>query len=96
MCPPFRTDRFRRQNRLADSALLQIGHGLVHQWYAMIPLRLLLGLFEAGFLPGCVYLISTWYSRYEIHRRFSGFYLIGCLANGFAGVLAFGLMQMVS
>lgn len=61
----------------------------------MIPLRLLLGAFEAGFFPSCLYLISTWYSRYEIHRRYSGFYLIGVLANGFAGVLAYGLMQMV-
>ncbi|RTE76024.1 hypothetical protein BHE90_009516 [Fusarium euwallaceae] len=68
--------------------MTMIGHGLVRQWYAMIPLRLLLGAFEAGFFPGCLYLISTWYSRYELHRRYSGFYLIGVLANGFAGVLA--------
>jgi len=31
--------------------------------------RLLLGLFEAGFFPGCVYLISCWYTRYELHKR---------------------------
>jgi sugar phosphate permease len=40
-----------------------IGFGFVHQWRVMIPLRLLLGLFEAGFFPGAVYLLSTWYSR---------------------------------
>jgi sugar phosphate permease len=40
-----------------------IGFGFVHQWRVMITLRLLLGLFEAGFFPGAVYLLSTWYSR---------------------------------
>lgn len=61
----------------------------------MIALRLILGALEAGFFPGCLYLISTWYARYDLHRRYSGFYLIGCVANGFGGLLAYGLMQMV-
>lgn len=61
----------------------------------MIPLRLILGLFEAGFFPGCLYLISTWYTRYELHQRYSLFYLVGCVVTGFAGILAYGLMQMV-
>lgn len=60
----------------------------------MIPLRLILGVLEAGFFPGCVYLISTWYARYDLQKRYSVFYLIGCLASACAGILAFGLMQM--
>ena len=35
----------------------QIGFGFVQDWYVLIPLRLLLGLFEAGYFPGVVYLI---------------------------------------
>uniref|UniRef100_A0A0B7JUQ9 Major facilitator superfamily (MFS) profile domain-containing protein n=1 Tax=Bionectria ochroleuca TaxID=29856 RepID=A0A0B7JUQ9_BIOOC len=72
-----------------------LGHGFVNVWWAMTPLRVLLGAFEAGFFPSCLYLISTWFSRYELHRRYSFFYLIGVLASGFSGVLAYGLMQMV-
>lgn len=60
----------------------------------MIPLRLLLGLFEAGYFPGALYLISTWYVRYDIHKRYSVFYLIGCVAAALSGILAYGLMQM--
>lgn len=30
-----------------------------------------------------------------MHKRYSFFYLIGSLASGFAGILAYGLMQMV-
>lgn len=32
----------------------------------MVALRLILGILEAGFSPGCVYLLSTWYARCEI------------------------------
>lgn len=39
---------------------MQIGFGFPQNWVAMIPLRLILGVLEAGFFPGCVYLISTW------------------------------------
>jgi len=73
----------------------QLSHGLVNKWTDMIPLRLILGLFEAGFFPGCLYLISTWYTRYELHQRYSLFYLVGCVVTGFGGILAYGLMQMV-
>lgn len=42
---------------------VMIGFGFVNTWTVMIGLRLVLGLFEAGFFPGCVYLLSTWYLR---------------------------------
>ena len=31
-----------------------IGFGFVQDWWVLIPLRLLLGLFEAGYFPGVV------------------------------------------
>jgi sugar phosphate permease len=40
-----------------------IGFGFVHDWRVMVPLRVVLGTFEAGFFPGAVYLLSTWYTR---------------------------------
>lgn len=40
-----------------------VGLGLVHNWVSQVPLRLLLGLFEAGFGPGSIYLLSTWYTK---------------------------------
>ncbi|KAK5199740.1 hypothetical protein LTR99_004535 [Exophiala xenobiotica] len=73
---------------------LHIGFGFPNTWGPMIPLRLILGVLEAGFFPGCVYLISTWYSRYDLQKRYSIFYLIGCLASACSGILAYGLMQM--
>ncbi|KAF5259962.1 hypothetical protein FOXYS1_9408 [Fusarium oxysporum] len=68
--------------------------GFPNNWAIMIPLRLILGLLESGFFPGAVYLISTWYSRYDLQKRYSVFYLIGCLATAGAGILAYGFSQM--
>lgn len=74
--------------------VVMIGMGFPNSWTVMIPLRMLLGLLEAGFFPGCVYLLSTWYSRYDVQKRYSVFYLIGSMASAFASILAYGLMQM--
>ncbi|RDL40750.1 Uncharacterized protein BP5553_00729 [Venustampulla echinocandica] len=71
-----------------------IGFGFVPTWEVMLALRLILGALEAGFYPGCVYLMSTWYPRFELQKRNAGFYLIGSAAAGFGGILAYGLMQM--
>jgi hypothetical protein len=55
-------------------------------------------LFVVGFAnisyQGCVYLLSTWYVRYDMGKRYSVFYLLGVVASAFSGILAFGLMQM--
>lgn len=32
--------------------ILTVGFGFVHQWWEMLPLRLVLGVLEAGFFPG--------------------------------------------
>lgn len=49
--------------------LVMMGMGFVKSWGALAALRAVLGLFEAGFFPGCVYLISCWYTRYEVQKR---------------------------
>ncbi|KAK8132142.1 phthalate transporter [Apiospora kogelbergensis] len=73
---------------------VMIGMGFVQDWAQLAGLRVLLGVMEAGFFPSCVYLLSTWYTRYEVGKRYSFFYILGCVASAFSGILAFGLMQM--
>jgi MFS family permease len=60
----------------------------------MAVLRVFLGAFEGGFYPSCVYLLSTWYPRYELQKRNAAFFLIGNVATAFGGILAYGLMHM--
>jgi len=73
---------------------VMIGMGFVQNFPQLAVTRVLLGVLEAGFFPSCVYLLSTWYTRYEVGKRYSLFYLLGCVASAFSGILAYGLMQM--
>lgn len=48
-----------------------LGQGFVKSYGALAVCRTLLGAFEGGFFPGCVYLITCWYVRYETQKRYA-------------------------
>ncbi|KAJ0418677.1 major facilitator superfamily domain-containing protein [Aspergillus carlsbadensis] len=75
----------------ASFGAILIGMGFTHSWGAMAVCRFLLGVFEAGFLPGCTYLITCWYTRFEVGKRLSSFWILSVLASGFAAILAYVL-----
>ncbi|KAJ5355639.1 hypothetical protein N7517_010248 [Penicillium concentricum] len=68
--------------------------GFVRHWYDLVPLRLLLGLFEAGVFPGSLYMMTCWYPRYELQQRVALFYFIGTLASAFTGILSYAFSQL--
>lgn len=68
--------------------------GFVREWYDLILLHLLLGAFEAGILPGSLYMMSCWYTRYELQQRVSLSYPIGTLASAFTEILAYTISQL--
>ncbi|GIZ41052.1 hypothetical protein CKM354_000436900 [Cercospora kikuchii] len=74
--------------------IVMIGMGVVNDWTHLAALRVILGIFEAGYFPGAVYLLSTWFVRYDVGKRYAIFYMIGSLASAASGILAYGLMQM--
>ncbi|KAL5337395.1 major facilitator superfamily domain-containing protein [Aspergillus crustosus] len=71
-----------------------IGFAYSPDWQTLTGLRALLGILESGFFPGTVYLLSCWYSRFEVQKRYSFFYLIGCVASALSGILAYGFSEM--
>ena len=71
-----------------------IGQGLITTNGGLQAMRFLLGFFEAGFFPGCVYLIAMYYKRYELQRRFNIFFTGSILAGSFSGLLAYGISHM--
>ncbi|KAF2827419.1 MFS general substrate transporter [Ophiobolus disseminans] len=71
-----------------------IGMGLVTNFEGLVAMRVLLGLFEAGLFPGCVYLISMYYKRYELQWRLTLFFTASIIAGAFGGLLAFALAKM--
>ncbi|KAI8161475.1 putative transporter [Colletotrichum sp. SAR 10_70] len=71
-----------------------IGMAFLKHWGQMVALRVVLGALDSGFFPTCVYLLSTWYTRYEVGKRYSAFYIVVCLATAFSGILAFGFTKL--
>jgi len=74
--------------------IITIGQGLITNVAGLQAMRFLLGFFEAGFYPGCIYLISMYYKRYEVQWRFSLFFTGSVLAGSFSGLLAYGISFM--
>ncbi|KAJ6138362.1 Major facilitator superfamily domain general substrate transporter [Penicillium samsonianum] len=71
--------------------VILIGMGFTKSWTTMVACRVLLGVMEAGFLPGCTYLITCWYTRFEVGKRLATFWLVSVVLNAFAAIFAYAL-----
>lgn len=56
--------------------------------------RFLLGIFEAGMLPGIAYYLSRWYRRSELAFRLSLYIVMAPLAGAFGGLLASAILKL--
>ncbi|KAL4909584.1 hypothetical protein BDW74DRAFT_174786 [Aspergillus multicolor] len=61
---------------------------------SLLATRFLLGLFEAGFEPGGMYLLTMWYKRDEYALRIGYYYMGKLLASALAGLLAAGILNL--
>ncbi|KAL3458592.1 major facilitator superfamily domain-containing protein [Aspergillus heterothallicus] len=68
--------------------------GVVRNFGGLLTMRLLLGIFEAGFFPGSVYLCSMWYMPRELGTRVASFFCASALSGAFSGLLAAGIGEM--
>lgn len=68
--------------------------GVVTNYSSLVALRFLLGVFEAGLVPGAIYLIGMYYKRHELQWRLSVFFCAAILAGAVGGLLAFALVKM--
>lgn len=68
--------------------------GFVHSYVALVALRVLLGVFEAGVLPGIVYVTSMYYKRHEYQKRISFFFCSTVVAGAFGGLLAYAIANL--
>lgn len=64
---------------------------VVQDYKGMLACRFVLGITEAPFYPGGVYLISMFYTRKESATRMSIFYTGNLLASSFSGLIAAGV-----
>ncbi|KAJ1333223.1 MFS transporter ACS family allantoate permease [Microdochium nivale] len=69
-------------------------HGVVRNFGGLLAVRLILGVFEAGFFPGAVYLCTFWYMPKDLASRISWFYCMSAMSGAFSGLLAAAIAQM--
>ncbi|KAJ6780433.1 hypothetical protein PWT90_07947 [Aphanocladium album] len=55
---------------------------------ALLGFRFVLGCIESGFFPGVLYMLSCWYTKAELGKRFAIFYTAAVLSGAFGGILA--------
>lgn len=60
--------------------------GFVNSYQTLYGLRILLGLSEAGLVPGIIYVTSMYYRRHEFQRRLSFVFVATSLAGACGGV----------
>jgi len=56
--------------------------------------RSFLGLCEAGYIPGGIYTLSTWYTKRELAKRVAVFFFGMFGGNAISPVLASGILQL--
>ncbi|KAL6819990.1 major facilitator superfamily domain-containing protein [Trichoderma camerunense] len=59
----------------------------------LVACRLFLGLIEAAYFPGCLYLLSCWYTRKEMVKRTALLYSGSVISGAFSGLFAAGITQ---
>ncbi|KUJ16734.1 MFS general substrate transporter [Mollisia scopiformis] len=65
----------------------------VHNFGGILAARICLGVVEAGFFPSAIFYLTMFYTRTEIAKRISLFYMMGFVANAFSGLIAYSVFQ---
>ncbi|KAF4304818.1 putative mfs transporter protein [Botryosphaeria dothidea] len=68
---------------------------LTHDYKTMLVCRFFLGITEAPFYPGALYMLSMFYTRKELATRMSIFYTGNMLASAFSGLIAAGIFAQM-
>ncbi|KAI1768929.1 MFS general substrate transporter [Hypoxylon sp. FL1150] len=75
-------------------AIINMCMGFVTTYEGLVVLRFFLGTFEAGVMPGIVYLTSTYYKRHEFQTRMSFFFCSTVIGGAFGGLLAYAIADL--
>lgn len=78
---------------MAIWAIVSALTALARNYHGLLLTRLFLGLTEAPYYPGALYLLSTFYTRKEVATRISILYTGNILATAFAGLIAAGVFS---
>ncbi|KAK4238349.1 major facilitator superfamily domain-containing protein [Achaetomium macrosporum] len=74
--------------------IISVCTAFVHNFAQAAGVRFLLGIFEAGMMPGIAYYLSRWYRRSELTFRLSLYIVMAPMAGAFGGLLASGILSL--
>ena len=74
--------------------LVNMGMGFVNTYEGLVVLRFVLGIFEAGVLPGMIYLTAMYYKRHEYQKRMSTLFCTTLVGGAFGGLLAYAIANL--
>ncbi|KUL88948.1 hypothetical protein ZTR_03405 [Talaromyces verruculosus] len=61
-----------------------------------LTIRFILGVVEAPFFPGAIFLISSWYTKKEMAMRCAWLYAGNFLSNAFGSLIALGVIETLA
>ncbi|KAL4868726.1 hypothetical protein BDV12DRAFT_209030 [Aspergillus spectabilis] len=73
--------------------VVTIGVAWAPNYRALIGFRVAMGILEAGFAPGVLLLINSWYKKSEQSKRFAVYISAAILSGAFGGLIAGGIMD---
>ncbi|AOW00785.1 major facilitator superfamily domain-containing protein [Yarrowia lipolytica] len=65
----------------------------VNNFSGLVVCRFFLGFIEAVYFPGCLFLLSSWYTRKELALRTSILYCGSLISGAFSGLLGAAIME---
>ena len=74
--------------------MFTIGQGVVKTKEGLYAMRFMVGLFEAGLVPGSIFLLSAYYARFDLQWRLNMLLVGNALASAFGGLLAYAISDM--
>ncbi|EKG10591.1 Major facilitator superfamily [Macrophomina phaseolina MS6] len=67
--------------------------GAVQNFGGLVACRVMVGILEAAYWPGCMFYLSCWYTQKELGGR-TAILFMGCLLSGaFSGLIAAGILD---
>ncbi|KAJ5768685.1 hypothetical protein N7533_001268 [Penicillium manginii] len=66
---------------------------VVKSYKHLVALRVIIGCVEAGFAPGVLLVLSSWYKRTEQSKRFGVYISAAILSGAFGGLIAAGIVD---
>ncbi|KAG2139907.1 MFS general substrate transporter [Suillus cothurnatus] len=74
-------------------ATITVFMGAVQTYHAALILRFFIGLMEASFFPGAVFLLSRWYKKNELGLRMALLFCGSSISGAFGSLIASGILS---